>query len=166
MNKLNIISTAIIIYALSLFFVLLQSRLDVSNLIVIFVILPLSYFVAIYEYLYIKEMKHDINKSFTLLQAELHDSESQVSDYQLLVKVKDEKLDNLKSQIIEKQLKIDSVLPFGELEPYVGQEIGAFYGNGFVETYITKILPEAVTKFRLYKCGSRKYLREELYKLD
>jgi Ca2+/Na+ antiporter len=154
MKKLDILATLLVIYALSLFFVLLQSQLDVSNIVVMLVILPLSYFVAMYMYLGIRELKHDSKQIMAVFKERLAIKEKQINSQTLIIKSLHEKIDEL--TVIKKEL------PFTDIVPYVNQDVGVFYGNGYIETYITKILDEKVTKYKCYKCGNRKYLLGEL----
>ena len=154
MKKLDILATLLVIYALSLFFVLLQSQLDVSNIVVMLVILPLSYFVAMYMYLGIRELKHDSKQIMAVFKERLAIKEKQINSQTLIIKSLHEKIDEL--TVIKKEL------PFTDIVPYVNMEVGVFYGNGYIETYITKILDEKVTKYKCYKCGNRKYLLGEL----
>jgi hypothetical protein len=134
--------------------VLLQSQLDVSNIVVMLVILPLSYFVAMYMYLGIRELKHDSRQIMSVFKERLAIKETQIRQHQIIIKSLHEKIDEL--TVIKREL------PFTDIVPYVNMEVGVFYGNGYIETYITKILDEKVTKYRCYKCGNRKYLLGEL----
>ena len=101
-NKiLDAIGFIIIIYGLSLGFTLLQSMLDVSNVYVIFIIKPVPYFLAIYMYLGIKQVKHDSNKAYALQHEELSNKDKQIANYVILDNVRITKERKLEKEITE-----------------------------------------------------------------
>ena len=154
MSKLNLIATIIVCYILALAIVISIMYIQFDEIYLTFIILPLPLSYTFYLIVGTKELKHDSRQIQAVFKERLGIKEKQINSQTLIIKSLHEKIDEL--TVIKKEL------PFTDIVPYVNQDVGVFYGNGYIETYITKILDEKVTKYKCYKCGNRKYLKGEL----
>ena len=181
-NTLTLLGTFLTIYGLSIMFTLLQSMLDVTNLIVLAFILPLPFFIAIYEYLYIRESKQAYKQYTALYKYDIVELNKQIANYVILdsshqeingklrIEIKELKR-GLSKEVIEKSRKTINIkdvdlgepyLPFAEIPHYINQHVKVKYANEWKDTYITKILNEKPIKYRCYLCGSKKYKSSDM----
>lgn len=180
---INILQTAVVIYGLALGFTLIIGMLNYNNPYMIFIILPLPFFIAIYEYLYIKEAKHDYKHSINVYKIDNNKLSKQVSNYKILDKsridiidIRDKEITKLKEDYNnfvsntsnkngEQEAKINDIMkeePFSDLVPYIGMQVKVKYAGEYKLGAITKILDEKVIKYRVRGCGSAKYTREQM----
>lgn len=102
----NKIYYAVIIYGMSILFVLLQSMLDLSNVFVIFLILPVPYFLAIYMYLGIKDVNAEYNEELVswnednkILSQQVERQSQMDTSRRLIIDSKQEEIDELKREL-------------------------------------------------------------------
>ena len=181
----------IIIYGLSLGFVFLLGMLDSNNGYVIFLISPLSFFISIYLYKAIRELKLDCKQTMIVYDRMLREDDEQLENYKILdqshqeingklnviIGEKDEKIFALEDEISDfdkyKNKAMENPefkeaydeledIPFTHKLPYIGQQVTVKYAGEYKNTHITKILDEKVLKYRCAYCGSRKYLEEDM----
>lgn len=109
-NKIiDAIGFIIIIYSLSLGFTLLQAMLDVSSILVIFVILPMPYFLAIYMYKGVREIKHDSAQIISVLEDDIDSKDKQIANYKLMDDIRIQTIRKLELEITELKKDIDDI---------------------------------------------------------
>ena len=106
----------IIIYGLSIGFTLLQSMLDVSTALAIFVLLPMPYFIAIYLYKGIQELKHDYKQIIEVYEEqdlermnEIATKDKQIANHITLNGVRIARIDKLDIEITDLKRELSSV---------------------------------------------------------
>ena len=130
-KSINLAQTIIAIYLLAILFVLLVGELGYHDPITIFLILPSVYVIAIWEYLYIKQLKRAYKTAHTLydkeivgLDNEIVNKDKQIKNYQLLDEVRIQRIRKLESDLVDGRneiielkkdvLPIDNNIPFNE----------------------------------------------------
>ena len=173
---LDVIGFILIIYAISLGFTILFVEIFESDLIVIqngswlaisiLLIRPLPYAFAIYFYYAVKELKRSYEKNLTVLTQENDELDIQVKNYKLLDNTRMQKIDNLDKEITELKGELAATvkkeIPFNDKLPYIGQRVKVLYAGEYKEGEITRILDEAIIKYRVKGCGSKKYKEEDM----
>jgi len=101
---------AIVILGLSLGYVIIVGEIGHSDPIMIFVILPTPYFVAIWEYLHIKQKKQAYKTAHELYDKEIADLDKQVNNYKILNNVRIANSDILKQEITELKSELASTV--------------------------------------------------------
>ena len=110
-NKIiNTLGFIIVIYGLALGFVLIIGMLDYTDPIMIFVILPASYFIAIYEYSINKTIKQQYKESTSALLIDRDNKDKQIANYELLDEIRCKKLDDSRDEITELKEELASTV--------------------------------------------------------
>ena len=102
---INEIQWIIVIYGLALGFVLVMGEIPFKDSIQIFIVSPLVYFIAIYMYKGVREIKHDSAKIINDLKVDCDTKDKQIANHQTIADSKIERIFDLNKEITE--LKIE-----------------------------------------------------------
>lgn len=118
-KTINILQTITVAYGLALCSILLISLINVTDQVMIFIILPLPIVIAIYEYLHVKELKQAYKQAHTLYDIEIDDLDNKIVDkdkkianYILLDNVRYDKIRKYEKEISELKIELAGVIKF------------------------------------------------------
>ena len=109
-NKIiNTLGFIIVIYGLALGFVLIIGMLDYNDPFMIFLILPTSYFIAIYEYSINKTTKQQYKESTSALLIDIDNKDKKIANHIILGNVRIERIGKLNDEITELKTELKGV---------------------------------------------------------